>query len=71
MDVRFCEGRNHRREAQMRAGVLAIAGLARFSEARVRRSLFSLDNLIWSVGPLQWMKIGTTGRIAPRTSEGR
>ena len=43
MDVRFCEGRNHRREAQMRAGVLAIVVLARSSVARVRRMLFPLD----------------------------
>jgi hypothetical protein len=43
MDVRFCEDRNHRREAQMRAEVLAMIVLARSSEARVRRLLFSLD----------------------------
>jgi len=42
MDVRFCEGRNHRREAQVRA---ADPGrfAARSSNARLRRSVFSLD----------------------------
>jgi hypothetical protein len=52
MDVRFCEGRNHRREAQMRAGVLAIVVLARSSVARVRRMLFPLDKDLHGCRPL-------------------
>jgi len=47
MDVRFCEGRNHRRKAQVRA---ADPGrfAARSSKTRLRRSVFSLDkDLIW------------------------
>src|SRR5204863_5651217 len=43
MDVRFCEGRNHRREAQMRAADAGECGCARSSEARVRRTAFPLD----------------------------
>jgi len=43
MDVRFCEGRNHRREAQVRAADTGEYGSARSSEARVRRTVFSLD----------------------------
>jgi hypothetical protein len=43
MDVRFCEGRNHRREAQVRAADTDEYGSARSSEARVRRTVFSLD----------------------------
>jgi hypothetical protein len=43
MDVRFCEGRNHRREAQLRAVDAGECGCARSSEARVRRTAFLLD----------------------------
>ena len=43
MDVRFCEGRNHRREAQLRAADAGECGCARSSEARVRRTAFPLD----------------------------
>ena len=43
MDVRFCEGRNHRREAQVRAADANECGGARSSEARVRRTVFPLD----------------------------
>ena len=43
MDVRFCEGRNHRREAQVRAADTSEYHGARSSEARVRRTVFSLD----------------------------
>src|SRR5258708_28776546 len=43
MDVRFCEGRNHRREAQVRAVDAGECGCARSSEARVRRTAFPLD----------------------------
>src|ERR1700680_4886334 len=43
MDVRFCEGRNHRREAQVRAADTGEYGGARSSEARVRRTVFFLD----------------------------
>jgi hypothetical protein len=43
MDVRFCEGRNHRREAQVRAADAGECGCARSSEARVRRTAFPLD----------------------------
>src|SRR5438445_8553890 len=42
MDVRFCEGRNHRREAHVRAAGSARVRRARSSEARVRRIFFSL-----------------------------
>jgi hypothetical protein len=43
MDVRFCEGRNHRREAQVRAADAGECGCARSSEALVRRTAFPLD----------------------------
>ena len=43
MDVRFCEGRNHSREAQVRAADADECARARSSEARVRRTLFLLD----------------------------
>src|SRR5256885_2676969 len=42
MDVRFCEGRNHRREAHVRAAGSARVRGARSSEARLRRIFFSL-----------------------------
>jgi hypothetical protein len=42
MDVRFCEGRNHRREARVRAVGSARVRRARCSEARLRRIFFSL-----------------------------
>src|SRR5215469_16706662 len=44
MDVRFCEGRNHRREAHVRAAGSKDVRFARSSVARVRRAVFSLDN---------------------------
>src|SRR6266849_652181 len=48
MDVRFCEGRNHRREAHVRAAGSDSFTSARSSEARVRRNLFLLDKrLTW------------------------
>src|SRR5579864_5418815 len=43
MDVRFCEGRNHRREARVRAAGSARVRRARSSEARLRRIFFLLD----------------------------
>jgi len=43
MDVRFCEGRNHRREAHVRAAGSARVRHARSSEARLMRKLFLLD----------------------------
>src|SRR5438876_8696031 len=42
MDVRFCESRNHRREARVRAAGSARVRGARSSEARLRRIFFSL-----------------------------
>ena len=42
MDVRFCEGRNHRREAHVLAAGSAKVRRARSSEARLRRIFFSL-----------------------------
>src|ERR1700740_3529995 len=42
MDGRFCEGRNHRREARVRAADSARVRRARSSEARLRRIFFSL-----------------------------
>jgi transposase len=51
MDVRFCERRNHGREAQLRAAGSGMNILARSSKARLRRILFSLDNrLTWRCG---------------------
>ena len=48
MDVRFCESRNHGREAHRRAVNLMIEVLARSSAARVRSRVFSLNNrLTW------------------------
>src|SRR5207237_3126131 len=44
MDVRFCERRNHRREAHMRAVNSGVEVLARSSKTRVRRIALSLDN---------------------------
>jgi hypothetical protein len=41
MDVRFCEGRNHRREAHVRAAGSAKVRRARSSEVRLRRIFFS------------------------------
>jgi hypothetical protein len=58
MDVWFCEGRNHRREAQLRAADSEDVRIARSSVARVRRIVFSLDNLNGPRGPLQGMKMG-------------
>ena len=43
MDVRFCEGRNHRREAHVRAAGSDSFTSARSSVARVRRPFFLLD----------------------------
>jgi hypothetical protein len=44
MDVLFCKGRNHGREAHVRAVGSGKAVFARSSEARVGRRVFSLDN---------------------------
>jgi hypothetical protein len=45
MDVRFCESRNHCREAHICGlQILNMSVLARSSVARVRRTVFSLDN---------------------------
>jgi hypothetical protein len=55
MDVRFCEGRNHSREAQVRAADADECARARSSEARVRRTLFLLDkDLHGRRQPLPW-----------------
>lgn len=43
MDVWFCEGRNHGREARVRAARNGEPDLARSSKARVRRSVIFLD----------------------------
>src|SRR5215471_16591699 len=51
MDVRFCEGRNHRREAQLRAADSAMYDFARSSEARLRRLVFSLDKRLTWMSP--------------------
>src|SRR5579864_4728444 len=50
MDVRFCEGRNHRREARVRAAGSARVRRARSSEARLRRIFFSLTKTYMEVG---------------------
>jgi hypothetical protein len=50
MDVRFCEGRNHRREAHLRAAGSAQVRRARSSEARLRRIFFSLTKTYMEVG---------------------
>ena len=50
MDVRFCEGRNHRREARVRAAGSARVRRARSSEARLRRIFFSLTKTYMDVG---------------------
>src|SRR5437867_699295 len=49
MDVRFCEGRNDRREARMRAAGSAEFNSARSSVARVRRICFSLTKTYMDV----------------------
>src|SRR5712691_3393640 len=49
MDVRFCEGRNHRREARVRAAGSARVRRARSSEARLRRIFFSLTKTYMDV----------------------
>ncbi len=63
MDVRFCEGRDHRREAHMRAVDLIYTVLARSSEARVGEVCFSLDfRLTWmsaTVCPLLSLRSGS------------
>jgi hypothetical protein len=58
MDVRFCENRNHRREAHRRAVNLVHDFLRAPPAARVRRRVFSLDNLNGRRRPLQGMKMG-------------
>ncbi len=50
MDVRFCESRNHRREAQVRAADSGRFIRARSSEARLRRIFFSLTKTYMEVG---------------------
>src|SRR5262249_4635065 len=50
MDVRFCEGRNHRREARVRAAGSDKLNSARSSEARLRRIFFSLTKTYMDVG---------------------
>ncbi len=55
MDVRFCEGRNHRREAHVRAAGSDSFTSARSSEARARRIFFSLTkDLHGGRLPLRW-----------------
>lgn len=49
MDDWFCESRNHRREASLRAGILR-SSRAR-TRRRARRAVFSLDSgLTWMIG---------------------
>src|SRR5262245_41925393 len=73
------KGRNHRREAQMRAAVLAMIVLARSSVAHVRRILFSLDKNLHGGRPLGERSIPIppvksrlrqTGREAPYVDVG-
>src|SRR5947209_1619863 len=66
MDVRFCEGRNHRREARVRAAGSARVRRARSSVARVRRIFFSLTKTYMDVGkrkikPAKWETICSIG----------
>jgi len=57
MDVRFCEGRNHRREAHVRAAGSKDVRFARSSVARVRRTVFSLDNDLHGGRPVgEWSR---------------
>src|SRR5438067_11752628 len=63
MDVRFCEGRNHRREARVRAAGSARVRRARSSEARVRRFSFLLTKTYMDVG--KPYLTGDYGRVAP------
>lgn len=54
MDVRFCVSRNHRREAHMRAAGSDINIFAHPSDARVSKSVFSLDDrLTWKSANLE------------------
>jgi hypothetical protein len=64
MDVRFCEGRNHRREAQVRAANTGEYGGVRCSEALVRRTVFSLDKDLHEVGYPEVIQIGTCGSVS-------
>ena len=50
MDVWFCEGRNHRREANVASWAFCIKYCALLG-ARARENLFSLDNR------LTWMSV--------------
>src|SRR6266436_5421458 len=60
MDVRFREGRNHRREARVRAAGSARVRRARFSEARLRRIFFSLTKTYMEVSKPY---LGITSRL--------
>jgi hypothetical protein len=61
MDVRFCEGRNHRREARVRAAGSARVRRARSSEARLRRIFFSLTKTYMDVGKTEVEHLGEFG----------
>src|SRR5229473_2163976 len=57
MDVRFCEGRNHCREAHVRAAGSDKVRRARSSEARLRRIFFSLTKTYMDVGNSEVMTL--------------
>src|SRR6516162_8253705 len=62
MDVRFCNGRNHSREAHMRAGSSAASVLRAPQKARVERRVFSLDKR------LTWRSATRTKLLCPGSS---
>src|SRR6516162_5184991 len=63
MDVRFCNGSNHSREAHMRAGSSAASVLRAPQKARVERRVFSLDKRIIKGRPFS--KRVWSGRLQP------
>jgi hypothetical protein len=60
-DVRFCRGRNHCREAHVRAVIRNITGCA-LSRARLRRTRFFLTKTYRDAG---WPEIGRRGSTSP------
>src|SRR3954452_20132473 len=50
MDVWFCKGRNHGREALMRAGIWVINSCALLESARQQKCVFSRQSTTWKSG---------------------
>ena len=63
MDVRFCQGRNHRREARVRAAGSARVRRARSCVARLRRISFSLTKTYMEVGKQEAIHKRMWGRL--------